>query len=458
MSTLMDVVRKGTTRGLDFIAIDELRKRTGVSPSQVLRFALGEMICNALDKDDVAEISVQVKVFGDFHQLSIADNGSKKITREELELILDFNNKASSKRGFLRVSRGYLGNALKCIFGYSYALAEAEGLKPPTVIVESGGSRYAIALRPDRISETINHEVETTAVEDDGYTTFTVKFPKDGVEADPKALKEMVFATHIVNPSRRIVYDILGEEGALGSAERSNPIRRETSVLWYNSKQFTDLFNDFLRTVPDARLGDFIALFRGFSKVKQLEKLQEPNNAGNHDSGGTENLQFFPGTPIRDLPAPMTARLYAVLKTKSRPIGRRSIPSVLGVVGQASFEKIRERNGWKRLRYVMMPGIRVECPQCYPYPRDMCGHVDRVEIPYVIELALFDRGEDGEGLRVYQCVNFMASMEDLFARIYNISYHLGRAGIGRDSPVTVVVHLVCPVLKWLNYGKSGLDE
>jgi hypothetical protein len=52
----------------------------------------------------------------------------------------------------------------------------------------------------------------------------------------------------------------------------------------------------------------------------------------------------------------------------------------------------------------------------------------------------------------------MASMENLFERIYNINYHLGRVGLTSDHPVTVIVHLVCPVLKWLNYGKSGLDE
>lgn len=52
----------------------------------------------------------------------------------------------------------------------------------------------------------------------------------------------------------------------------------------------------------------------------------------------------------------------------------------------------------------------------------------------------------------------MASMEDLFARVYNVDYHLGRVGITREHSVTVIVHLVCPVLKWLNYGKSGLDE
>ena len=82
-----------------------------------------------------------------------------------------------------------------------------------------------------------------------------------------------------------------------------------------------------------------------------------------------------------------------------------------------------------------------------------------MEFPYLIELAVFDRDEgDTEGLKVYQCVNFMASMEDIFSRIFDVKYRLGRVGITPDMPVTVVLHLVCPVLKWLNYGKSGLDE
>jgi hypothetical protein len=43
--TLQDIIRPGTTRGLDFVTLDELRKRTGVTPDSVLKFALGEILC-----------------------------------------------------------------------------------------------------------------------------------------------------------------------------------------------------------------------------------------------------------------------------------------------------------------------------------------------------------------------------------------------------------------------------
>jgi len=37
---LKDVIRPGALRGLDFVTLDELRKRTGVNPDSVLKFAL----------------------------------------------------------------------------------------------------------------------------------------------------------------------------------------------------------------------------------------------------------------------------------------------------------------------------------------------------------------------------------------------------------------------------------
>jgi hypothetical protein len=156
----------------------------------------------------------------------------------------------------------------------------------------------------------------------------------------------------------------------------------------------------------------------------------------------------------------MVSKLFAVMKSKSKPIAKRSISSVLGFVGEHTFQKLREQHGWKRLRYTMIPATMMECPERYQhaYIDGPCRNSDHVEFPYLIELAVFDRDDDGEGLKVYQCVNFMASMEDVFSRLYPINHHLGLVGIRKETPVTIVAHLICPVLKWLNYGKSGIDE
>jgi len=461
-TTLQDVIRPGVTRGLDFVTIDELRKRTGVSPDAVLKFALGEALPNALDKNDATEIDIAVQMEGDFYRLEVGDNGSKKLSLRDIKLILDFDLKASSKRGFLRVSRGYLGNALKCIFGYSYALCESKGLIAPYIVVKSARYEYRIALKPDRVKGVIGSEIATTKREDDGFTTFIIKLPKDdtkGSPTNPSVLKDLIFATAMVNSTRKISYNLFNiEKGTLGSAQGGKAIRQETSILWYTRKQLEYLFEDFLRARPETRLKEFIPLFRGFTSKRIIGEILQNLNSSNHHYGENSTMQFFPATPIKDLSKENISKLFMAMRSKAKPISKRSISSVLGVVGEESFKKICEQNGWERLRYVMMPGIRVECPEYY-HGDESCRNEDHVEFPYLIELAVFDRKrDDQEGLKVYQCVNFMASMEDIFSRIYNINYHLGRVGISKDMPVTVVAHLVCPVLKWLNYGKSGLDE
>lgn len=40
MTELLDVIRPGSTRGLDFINLEELRKRTGISPDAVTRLCV----------------------------------------------------------------------------------------------------------------------------------------------------------------------------------------------------------------------------------------------------------------------------------------------------------------------------------------------------------------------------------------------------------------------------------
>jgi hypothetical protein len=219
---LEDVIRPGTTRGLDFVIIDELRKRTGIAPESVLKFSLEEMLCNALDKDST-EIDVELQDDGEFYRLEVGDNGSKKLSLTDIKLILDFENKASSKRGLLRVSRGYLGNALKCIFGYAYAIAESKDFSPPDIVVKSARNEYRIALKPNRVKGVIESEIITTERNDDGRTTFIVKFPKGDEKI--QELKDLIFATNMVNPTRRISYNIFGERGALGSAEVGKAMR-----------------------------------------------------------------------------------------------------------------------------------------------------------------------------------------------------------------------------------------
>jgi hypothetical protein len=334
---------------------------------------------------------------------------------------------------------------VKCMFGYSYALAEEKGISPPEIVVSSHGSEYRISLKPDRVREVIGSEIETIAVEDDGFNTFKVKFPADPARTQTKAILDLLFGSSLVNPMRRIVYDVWGVKAELGQSGKPSKLSQETSTLWYESKQFVSLCMDFVKARPQTQLKEFISLFRGFTSKKVIREILQELNADNHDSGHNDPVQFFPTTGLLELSQRTVENLHLILRRRSKPISKRSVAQVLGVVGQEWFTKLKDQLGWVGMKYTCEQGVK----------EDVRGNIS---YPFLVELVIFNRQEDGEGLKIIQCVNFMASMEDIFSRLFDVRYRLGRVGITPEMPVTVLVHLICPVLKWLNYGKSGLDE
>lgn len=211
--------------GLDFVDLDELRKHTGVAdPGSVPGFALSEMLANALDKEDATEIRLHVSLVNGFVRVSVSDNGKKKLSRADLELLLRFGEKPSSKRGMFRVSRGYLGNALQSVFGFTYALAEASNLSPRPIIVMSGAITFFVKLEVDRVGGVVKaHIMEQRRNAPDEFTIIAVQFPWSGstegkdLDRYAKDLADLISATALVNPDRAITYTIFERAGDFGT-------------------------------------------------------------------------------------------------------------------------------------------------------------------------------------------------------------------------------------------------
>ncbi|MBL7080774.1 hypothetical protein ISS39_10665 [Candidatus Bathyarchaeota archaeon] len=462
---LSDVIRPGRSRGLDYVNLDELRKRTGIQTREVLKWAINEMLCNSLDTD-ATEITIKARTVGDFDEVTVSDNGSTRITLEDVKLILDFSNKASSKRGLLQVSRGAHGNALKSLFGYGYVLAEEAELTPPEAHVSSHGETFGIRISPNRVSQEIEHEITVEQTPQTECNAFTFRFPVDRImlrtvtgqetgepTLEAQRLYDHILATAMVNPERRIIYDLWGiHVGTFGEPCEAGSLRKDTSALWYEPDEFTELLYDYARARPETQLKEFISLFRGFTAKKiQREILHSLRDSPNHDSQTSENVQFFPGTPVRDLSPSEAERLYGILRSMAKAVTKRSTSKTLGCVGKERFEAVKEREGWTGMKYDMKED-RVE-----PLKGRSGEPLSHASYPFLIELAVFDRApDDAEGPKVYSCVNFMASDDALFSRLFNVEQRLGQVGITPETPVTVVVHLVCPVLKWLNYAKTAV--
>ena len=116
-----------TSRMLDFCSRKELIAQTGHSPDSWPLVALKELVDNALDACEEAEIPPEVQVKVDGTGITVADNGPG-IPAETVEGVLDFGVRASNREAYVAPDRGAQGNALKTILAMPYVLDGDEGL------------------------------------------------------------------------------------------------------------------------------------------------------------------------------------------------------------------------------------------------------------------------------------------------------------------------------------------
>ncbi len=191
-------------RAKEYFEPDELTLATGVSRSRFPEAILKELVDNALDEAEKTGSPV-VEITGS--PLTVKDNGPGVDLNELLSKVLDFNVRASSKLAWKRPTRGYLGNALKTIFGMVHVLAPD---KP--VVFESRGQRVAVTIRPLSTGEIRINPVLETVPERPGFTA-TVPVSVSGM------FYETLIATILFNPGASFKWDGF-EFPAVGTVEK----------------------------------------------------------------------------------------------------------------------------------------------------------------------------------------------------------------------------------------------
>lgn len=438
-------VRGGDDSSLAFINLQKLPQMTCTTPKYAIKFAITEMVYNALDKDSNT-ITILVQQEDEFYKVTVSDNGSKKLTLDDLKKILDFKINGSSKRGLKIVSRGSIGSALKCIVGYSYALAKERGLLPQSTIIESEGFSYKITLKRNGVE--LKSEIIPTQRIDNGLTTFTVKFPIQE-NLDVKAIEEVLEGNAIINPTWLINCNLLGQKLSYGYAGSNKEPTDKTSVLWYKESEFITLFREYANDYPDHPLKEFIALFSGFRDnttntllfLQKIPKIPESRLF-------TGNSSKISSVPLEDVMREDEIKaLYTAMKAESKPIkDKRTLTStILRPVGEEAFQELCDKNNWKLIEYNSRVSDDPKCPQ-------------------MVELANIARSKDNQGRKLYLCLNHMVANKQIFDIItakqgWSIEEWLSDLGIdNEDKPMTLIVHLITPIYQYLAGSKNVLAD
>ena len=139
---------------MEFCTRRELENQTGHSIQEWPLVVAKELLDNALDACEEAEVAPVITVTVEPGVIVVEDNGGG-IDADTVASVLDYTVRVSSREAYCSPTRGAQGNALKTILAMGYVIdrelgrdAEAAGV----TIIEARGVKHRIEFRVDHIS------------------------------------------------------------------------------------------------------------------------------------------------------------------------------------------------------------------------------------------------------------------------------------------------------------------
>ncbi|MGQ9691224.1 MAG: hypothetical protein ACUVQY_08190 [Thermoproteota archaeon] len=447
----------------DLIKFDGLQRLTGLVPNDFILFMVKEHVDNALDKKDVSSIEVGlINLDENMVLLYIMDDGNPTIKKEDLKRILDFQNAPSSKRGIKGISRGVLGNALQCCIGMAHAFW-GEDRRPKYPILICGEKRWAVGLRPSTVEKKIEADVKEIAKDAGdgdlaGEWDIIQKVPTSRVTIEKESITSSITYNTCFIYELPKIEEVCGDEivskihwmldvlsvlnSGVNITFRENKrstifgthVGREKrkwvdygfgDVWWYSYEEFRDL----ALSLGHMTVENFVTSFKKFRSRQSANKVLKGANITSY-------------TRLQDIDDSSLQRLFEVMRRNCKPIPPKSLP----IAGENAFTYNDDDDAGN---YRVKRGV-IKC--------ERGGKVEKV-IPYVIEAAAFPK-ESFKPWRIVECVNFTVSLHRPFTQwAYEKDGEIHALyDFISSKDCVVLLHYVCPNIKWLDLSKGEIDE
>lgn len=440
MSQKLDRTTFKTSRLLDFFSERELTAQTGHPKAEWPLVIVKELLDNALDAAEDAEVAPAITIKVDARGITVTDNGPG-ISPDTVAAILDFSARVSSREAYCSPTRGAQGNALKTIAAIPFVLHGSEG----RLTVSSRGIRHEIAVKVDTIRQEplIDHR-QTPARNVRIGTSITVHWPDSASSILTSAQARFLLIASdytYLNPHLSLTVDWFGQRTQTKATDAKWPKwmpGKPTSALWYDTHRFERFISARLANDADAgrdrTVREVIAEFAGLAGTAKQKTVLD--GLGLHRAG-LSALRHGEG-----LNHQLTAKVLGAMKAESRPIK----PAALGVLGKSHLEQ--------RLRELCCE------MKTFEYRKAM-GDSDGV--PWLIETAFAWRGDNGGASgcrRLITGVNWSPGIVNPFRQLGKLGEGLDsvleKQRAGRNEPVVLLLHLACPRVNYTDRGKSAV--
>ena len=449
-----------TSRAAEYFDARQLSALTGVPQHEFASVCLKELIDNALDACETAQVepvvNVEVERDDETMRLTVSDNGPG-IAPEVVRKVLNYNVRVSDKAAYRSPTRGAQGNALKTVIGIPYALGSRKPL-----IVTAQGVRHSIKPWVDPAS-TVHFHYDDEGAVDDGTvgTRVSVDIPAGWHEQsaygdyfhdqdfDPL---HWVRSFAAFNRHATLSYHGKDEDSEVAEIYKSTHEgafkkyvpSQQTSPHWYSAESLKGLVFSHIGHAKnggkDLPLGTFVRQFQGLTstaKAKAVCSALPP---------GFTHLSSFENDPG------MATLLLAAMKAESKP----PKAGALGWVGEQHFRSFFEHvyGEVKEYKYVRRSSTLPS------------------GLPFIFEFALAILDRPGH---LYCGINFSPTFGDPLEGTTLAGPEFRAGGIRgflssayalpttdsawyrTPASVAVAAHIITPAPLFLDRGKTRLD-
>src|SRR5262249_20502376 len=266
------------SRLMEFCTLKELQNQTGHSVYEWPLVVLKELMDNALDACEEAEVAPVISIDVKDGSITIQDNAGG-IDLTTIKSILDYTVRVSSREAYVSPTRGAQGNALKTILAMAFVLQREiinednpEADSAGVTIVETLGQRHRIEFSVDHINNQPKIALDISPSSITVGTKVTLEWPPKW-KWNPDPFKSLAASYGWVNPhlTLRGTFDgeIFVDVAATDPGWKKWKPRNPTSAHWYTEARLQHYLAAHVQRDRDLEqhrtVREFLREFRGLS-------------------------------------------------------------------------------------------------------------------------------------------------------------------------------------------------
>jgi hypothetical protein len=453
-----------TSREMDFFSEKELVTQTGHELADWPLVFVKELLDNAIDACEEADVAPVIEVTADETGISVSDNGPG-LPESTLKAAMNFSVRASNREAYVSPTRGAQGNALKTLLAMPLVVDPDHG----RLIVQAHGKRHSISCGADPISQRAVIHDDIAELPTSGTLVRIewrpqprnggeVVWPFDSLEPcwknwDPFAdhFRDLVLGFAVFNPHATIHLDWFGTrtvwEATDPSWQKWKP-SRPTSPHWYEQSHLERLIGAYITHDRDAGredrlVSDFLGDFDGLSRSGKRARVLRDTGLKRVPLSALVVGDRFDRETI--------AKLLAAMQRHTRPVKS----AALGIIGEDHLRARLEAMG--------------VLPESFQYSRKLAKSTKRESgpdqkpcfLPGVLESAFGYLGPAAkEQRRIFAGANWSAALGNPFRSFGStgegLETILARQEATGGEPVVFVLHLAHPRVEYRDRGKSSI--